>query len=126
MGNTMEKATRLRTLVTCSALLALAACSSGSPPSSPTPTPTPTPPPPPATFTIGGTVSGLSGTGTVTLNDTNAGSSGAIGNGAFTLPNGLTAGASYAVTAATSSGETCTVTNGSGTVASVNVTNIAV
>jgi hypothetical protein len=120
MGNTMEKATRLRTLITCSALLALAACSSGSPPSGPTP------PPPAPTFTIGGTVSGLTGTGTVTLSDTHAGSSGAIGNGAFTLPNGLTAGASYAVTAATSSGETCTVTNGSGTVASVNVTNIAV
>ena len=116
----MEKATRLRTLITCSALLALAACSSGSPPSGPTP------PPPAPTFTIGGTVSGLTGTGTVTLSDTHAGSSGAIGNGAFTLPNGLIAGASYAVTAATSSGETCTVTNGSGTVASVNVTNIAV
>jgi len=53
----MEKATRLRTLITCSALLALAACSSGSPPSGPTP------PPPAPTFTIGGTVSGLPGTG---------------------------------------------------------------
>jgi hypothetical protein len=116
----MKEATGIRALVTCAALLALAACSSGSPPSSPAP------PAPASTFTIGGTVSGLTGSGTVTLTDTRAGSSGPIGNGAFTLPNGLTGGASYAVTAAASSGETCTVTNGSGTVGSVNVTNIAV
>jgi len=78
----MKKVTGYRTLVTCSALLALAACSSGNPPSIPT-TP-PSPPPTPATYTIGGTVSGLTGSGTVTLSDTSAGSSGAIGNGAFT------------------------------------------
>jgi hypothetical protein len=118
----MNKATRIRSLVACAALVTLAACSSGSPPSGPTPPS----PPPPATFTIGGTVSGLTGSATVTLSDTNAGSSGAIGNGAFTLPTGLSGGASYAVTATASTGESCTVTNGSGTVGSSNVTNIAV
>jgi hypothetical protein len=118
----MKTATSIRALVTCAVLLT-AACNSGSPPPSPTP---PSPPPAPATFTIGGTVSGLTGSGTVALADTGAGNSGAIGNGGFTLPNALSAGASYAVTATASTGETCTLTNGSGTLGSANVTNIVV
>jgi hypothetical protein len=120
----MKRVAGIRTFVTCATLIALVACSSGSPP--PSPTPPPSPPPTPATYTIGGTVSGLTGSGTVTVNDSGAGSSGAIGNGAFTLPNALTGSTSYAVTATASTGETCTVTNGSGTVGSANVTNIAV
>ncbi|HUE11144.1 MAG TPA: hypothetical protein VMQ54_09415, partial [Steroidobacteraceae bacterium] len=108
--------TALRTLTTSLILLALAACGGGG---GGTPTP-------PTTYTIGGTVSGLTGAGTVTLSDAGAGSSGAIGNGAFSLPNGLTTGTAYSVSAVASSGETCTVTSGSGTVGSANVTDIAV
>jgi hypothetical protein len=111
----MKKVTGIRILATGVTLAALAACGGGSPP-----------PPPPPTYTIGGTISGLTGGGTVTLNDPSAGSSGAIGNGAFTLPTALDSGATYAVTATASTGETCTVTNGSGTVGSANVTNILV
>ena len=76
-------------------------------------------------FTIGGTVSGLTGTGLV-LN--NVGDQIAItGNGAFTFPNPRVSSAPYAVTVMTQpSGQTCTVANGTGTVGLGNVTNVQV
>lgn len=79
------------------------------------------------TYTIGGTISGLSASGLV-LADTSAGSS-AITSGAtsFTLPTALTSGASYSVTVQTQpTGQSCAVSNGSGTVASSNITNVSV
>jgi hypothetical protein len=112
--------TALRSLTNLLILVALAACGGGGGGSGGGA------PPPPTTYTIGGTVSGLTGGGTVTLSDASAGNSGAIGNGAFSLPTALTSGAAYSVSAVGSSGETCTVTSGSGTVGSANVTNIAV
>jgi hypothetical protein len=77
------------------------------------------------TFTVGGTVSGLSGAGLVLQN--NGGNSLAISaNGAFTFTTALASGATYSVTVNTQpSGQNCTVTNGTGTV-SANVTNVAV
>ena len=49
------------------------------------------------------------------------------GNGPFTFSTALAGGAAYAVTVKTNpSGQTCSVSNGSGTVASSNVTNVAV
>jgi hypothetical protein len=77
-------------------------------------------------FTIGGTVSGLTGTGLVLGN--NGGDAFAIAsNGAFTFPTPLPSGTTYAVTVLTNpSGELCTVQNGSGTVAASNVTNVTV
>ncbi|MBZ0222846.1 MAG: S8 family serine peptidase [Dokdonella sp.] len=79
-----------------------------------------------ATYTVGGSVSGLTGTGLVLkLNGANNLSVNA--NGSFTFPGGLAGGASYAVTVGTQpSGQTCSVANGSGTIASTNVTNVAV
>ncbi|MEO5558616.1 MAG: hypothetical protein ABIO49_02610, partial [Dokdonella sp.] len=50
-------------------------------------------------------------------------------NGAFTFPTALASGAPYAVTVSvqpTSPTEVCTITNGSGTVAGANVSNIVV
>ncbi len=48
-------------------------------------------------------------------------------NGAFTFATSLTSGSTYAVTVATQpSGQTCSVSNGSGTVAGANVTTVAV
>jgi uncharacterized repeat protein (TIGR03803 family) len=48
-------------------------------------------------------------------------------NGSFTFSTALDTGASYAVTVLTQpSGQTCTVANGSGTVADSNITNVAV
>ena len=48
-------------------------------------------------------------------------------NGPFTFSTPLASGAAYNVTVKTNpSGQTCTVSNGSGTVASANITNVAV
>jgi kexin len=79
-------------------------------------------------FTVGGTVSGLMGSGLVLQN--NGGNNLPIGgNGAFTFSTPIVSGATYAVTVSTqpsASAQTCTVTSGSGTVGSANVTNVGV
>jgi proprotein convertase subtilisin/kexin type 2 len=77
-------------------------------------------------FTIGGTVSGLAGTGLVLQN--NGGNSLAIaGNGGFTFSTQILSGATYTVTVLTQpTSQTCTVTAGSGTVGAANVTSVAV
>ncbi len=81
---------------------------------------------PPPRFTIGGTVTGLTGSGLVLRN--NSGDDLAVaGNGTFTFGTSLTSGSAYAVTIASQpSGQTCSVTNASGTVSGANVTNVAV
>ena len=80
------------------------------------------------TYTVGGSVSGLVGSGLALK--LNGGANLAINaNGAFSFPNALADGAAYAVTVATqpnSPMQTCTVGNGSGTIAGANVTNVAV
>ncbi len=77
-------------------------------------------------FTVGGTVSGLTGTGLVLQN--NGGNNLAIAaGGAFTFSTALASGATYSVTVLTQpSGQGCAVANGSGSIASANVTNVAV
>lgn len=76
-------------------------------------------------FTIGGSASGLSGT--LVLQDEGSDNLTLTQNGAFTFATGLANGAAYAVTVLTPpSGETCTVTHGSGTVSAANVTDVAV
>ena len=78
-----------------------------------------------ATYTVGGTVSGLSGT--VVLQDNGGDNLSVSANGSFTFATALVSGAPYAVTVKTNpSGQTCTVASGSGTVGSANVTNVAV
>jgi 6-phosphogluconolactonase (cycloisomerase 2 family) len=82
-------------------------------------------PPPPTQYTIGGTASGLSGTGLV-LQDNGADNLDVTGDGAFTFATKVDSGGTYSVTVMTQpSGQTCTVTNGSGT-ATGNVTSVAV
>ncbi len=77
------------------------------------------------TYTIGGTVSGL--TGTVVLQNNSGDNESISSSGAFTFDTSLSNGASYAVTVLTQpTGQTCTVSNSSGTVASANVTNVSV
>jgi len=79
------------------------------------------------TFTIGGTLSGLSSGKSVTLLDNGGDSLKLTANGTFTFATPLASGATYNVTVGTEpAGETCTVTNGSGTVGSANVTNVKV
>lgn len=85
-------------------------------------------------FTVGGTVSGLPSNLTIFLwngNDTLA----ITGNGRFTFPSTLATGATYAVNDAVPTlagqspntfGVSCTIANGSGTIAAASVTNVAV
>jgi hypothetical protein len=78
-------------------------------------------------FTIGGTVSGLNTGTSVTLLDNGTDSLKVSANGAFTFAMPVASGSPYNVTVSVQpTGETCTVTNGSGTVGSANVTNVAV
>ena len=79
-------------------------------------------------FTIGGTVGGLSGTGLV-LQLNGGGNLGVTANSGFTFTTVLASGITYAVSVLAqpiTPSQTCTVTNGSGTVASANVTNVSV
>lgn len=78
-------------------------------------------------FSVGGTVSGLSTNESVTLRN-NAGDTLIVsGNGAFTFATSQTTGASYDATVQSHTpGITCPVNNGSGTIASSNVTSIVV
>jgi len=76
-------------------------------------------------YTVGGAVSGLSGT--VVLQDNGGDNLSVSANGSFTFATALAAGAAYSVTVKTNpSGQACTVAGGSGTVGSANVTNVAV
>ncbi len=84
-------------------------------------------PPPPAMYNIGGTVSGLSGSGLV-LQDNGGNNLPVTVNGSFTFTKQLSAGAAYAVSVLSqpsTPAQTCTVTGGSGT-ATANVTTIQV
>ncbi|MFJ1394642.1 hypothetical protein ACIKQ7_19775, partial [Acinetobacter baumannii] len=72
-------------------------------------------------------MSGLSAGKTVTLLDNGGDAVIVNANGNFQFPTKLAQGKPYAATVGTRpSGENCTVTNGSGTVGTANVTNIAV
>jgi 6-phosphogluconolactonase len=86
------------------------------------------PPPPAGTFTVGGTVSGLTGSGLVLQN--NGGDPLAISaDGAFIFASPLADGASYNVTVRTqptSPAQTCIVKGGAGTVAGANVTGVTI
>ena len=78
-----------------------------------------------AAYSVGGSVSGLSGT--VVLQDNGGDDLSVSGNGSFTFNTPVTDGAGYQVTVRTNpSGQSCAVSGGSGTVAGANVTNVAV
>lgn len=79
------------------------------------------------TYTIGGAVSGLAGGTTVVLQDNGGNATTVAANGPFTFSTSIAYQSPYAVTVATQPvGESCTLTNGSGTVPAANVTNVAV
>ena len=78
-------------------------------------------------FTIGGTVAGLGAGKSVVLLNNGGDALTRNANGGFSFATALASGATYSVTVGTQPvGQTCTVSNGSGTVASANVTNVAV
>lgn len=78
-----------------------------------------------ATFTVGGSVSGLAGT--VVLQNNGGDDLSVASNGGFTFGTALAGGAAYAVTVRSQpAGQSCTVRNGAGTVASANVGSVEV
>lgn len=86
------------------------------------------PAPIPATYSVGGVVSGLSGTGLV-LQNNGADDLTVASSGTFTFAAKLASSAAYSVTVKThpvSLTQTCAVTGGSGTVAAANVTSALV
>ena len=91
--------------------------------SSPTATTTPT-----VSFTVGGTVTGLTGSGLILQN--NGGDNLSVsGAGAFTFATSIASGSPYNVSVFTqpsSPSQTCSVSNGIGAVTSANITNVAV
>ena len=81
------------------------------------------------TYTVGGTVSGLAAGNSVGIQNVGSSSMLVSANGSFTLPTAVSDGSSYNVTISiqpSSPNQTCTVTNGNGTVSGANVSNIAV
>jgi hypothetical protein len=117
-----------------SALVVLAACSNGrgSVEDGASPPPTSGDPPPTGgvqnSYSVGGTVAGLTAAGLILKN--NGGDDLAIdANGGFAFQTLLASGAAYAVTVASqpaAAGVTCAVANGEGSVAAANVTNVTV
>lgn len=83
---------------------------------------------PVGSFTIGGNVSGLMGSGLV-LQLNGASDLPVAASGAFTFPGKISTGSSYAVTVKTqpsSPTQMCTVMSGSGAVGTANVSNVSV
>jgi hypothetical protein len=77
-------------------------------------------------FTVGGAVSGLTGAGLI-LQDTRGIKVNVTGNNPFTFPDFYLTGNAYTVTVLSQpSGQSCSVTNGSGTLGTANVTNVQV
>src|SRR5579859_6529889 len=80
------------------------------------------------TYSVGGTVSGLSGSGLV-LENNGADNLVIHADGSFTFPSTLITGNKYSVSVwsqPTAPNQTCTVSQGSGTVAGAEVNNVAV
>jgi len=78
------------------------------------------------TYSIGGNVSGLTGTG-LALQNNGADTLAIAADGPFTFSTELVDTTAYAVTVSTQpTGQTCSVTNDSGTIATADVTNVAV
>jgi 6-phosphogluconolactonase (cycloisomerase 2 family) len=91
--------------------------------------PPPLPPPPPATYTVGGTVTGLSGSGLV-LNSDFGGDLAVSASGSFTFGTPLPDGSAFNVGVknqpTSSPAQSCQIANGTGTIAAANVTNVDV
>lgn len=83
-------------------------------------------PPPAGAFTVGGAVSGLTGTG-LNLRNNGRDDLAIVADGLFSFVTTVASGGAYAVTVRTHpTGQKCTVASGAGTVAAAAVTNVAV
>jgi hypothetical protein len=80
---------------------------------------------PASSFTIGGTISGLSGT--VVLQNNGGNNLSISANGSFTFATPVATGSPYNVTVLTQPAvQTCAVANAAGTIAGANITNVTV
>ena len=134
MSRSMRSLRRLLPLWSLSALALLCACSNGrgSVEEGAAPPPATNDPPPTGgvqnSYSIGGTVAGLSG-GRLVLKNNGADDLSISANGGFSFATLLASGAAYNVTVAAqpaAAGVSCAVANGSGNVAAANVTNVTV
>ena len=110
---------QIRSMVTLVLAFALVACGGGGRGGEP---------PPISSFTVGGVVAGLSGSGLI-LKNNGADDVAISAPGSFTFATVLQNGAPYSVTVASQPSapvQDCLVTNGSGTVRGANVTNVSV
>jgi 6-phosphogluconolactonase (cycloisomerase 2 family) len=106
----------------CAALLSLAACSGGVSSTNTSASVAA------YEFTVGGTASGLSGSG-LALQNNGADTLNVAGDGSFTFATIMISGDSYNVTVLTqpnTPNQTCVVTNGSGTVGTADITSVNV
>ncbi len=115
----------LTRLLVISTVFTLAACDGGGS-TQPAPVDGGNTPPSTNSFTVGGSVLGLTGSGLV-LQNNGANNLAISTNGNFSFSTALTGGSTYSVTVATPpSGQTCTLTNGSGTINGANITDVQV
>jgi uncharacterized repeat protein (TIGR03803 family) len=78
-------------------------------------------------YSVGGTLSGLASGESVVLQDSGGNNTTVSANGSFTFSQQVANNAAYAVTVLNQpTGQTCTVTSGSGSVSGANVTNVGV
>jgi 6-phosphogluconolactonase (cycloisomerase 2 family) len=78
-------------------------------------------------YQIGGTVSGLLSGNGVMLQNNSTNSATVNANGTFVFSSTVLSGSAYAVTVVTQpTGQTCTIANGSGTIAGANISNVLV
>jgi len=76
-------------------------------------------------YTVGGSIAGL--TGTVVLQDNLGDNLSRAANGVFTFATGVINGSAYSVTVLTNPvGQTCSASTGSGTINAVNITTVSV
>jgi len=86
------------------------------------------PPPPPPSYTVGGSITGLAGSG-LTLRNGSETITLTAGAARFTFANALLAGSSYSVSVGAQPSvpaQTCTVSNASGTIANASINNLVV
>jgi N-acetylneuraminic acid mutarotase len=81
----------------------------------------------PNAYSIGGTVSGLNSGNSIVLADNGGNLTTVSANHSYTFSTQIASGSGYAVTISTQpTGQVCSVSNGTGTVVSANVTNVNV